>query len=346
MALRIVEHRGLGESNRNIGRGEDMSTAERITIAGFKGLGSRDAYGVALRDLGRINPNIYVLTADCTTSVRAKLFADEFPDRILNFGIAEANMVSVAAGLALEGKIPFVTGFAMVMAMRACEQVRTDIAYPKLNVKVVGTHSGLSMGRGGASHQCYEDIAIMRSMANMTVVAPADGIETAKAAYALADMDGPAYLRLGRSYEPSVCDFEYDFEIGKPVLMRSGNDVTIMACGEVVHVALAGADLLAEQGISARVYNMHTIKPIDHETIIRSAQETAGIVTIEPHNIIGGLGGAVAEVVAEKALCPVVRIGVPDVYAGTGMPEELREKLNITPEAVFSAGQAMLQAVT
>lgn len=320
-----------------------MSTPEPVTLAGFKRLGPRDAYGVALRELGRTNPDIYVLTADCTGSVRARLFADEFPDRILNFGIAEGNMVSVAAGLALEGKIPFVTGFAMVMSMRACEQVRTDIAYPNLNVKVVGTHSGLSMGRGGGSHQCYEDIAIMRAMANMTVIAPADGIETAKAAYASADMQGPVYLRVGRSYEPTVCDFAYQFRIGKSVRMRPGNDVTVIACGEVVHIALAGADLLAKQGISARVYNMHTLKPIDHETILQAARETAGIVTLEPHNVLGGLGSAVAEVVSEQALCPVVRIGVPDVYAGTGMPEELHSKLGLTPEAVFAAAQRVLQ---
>lgn len=318
-------------------------TGEHVTSTGFGDLGTRDAYGVALRDLGRQNPNVYVLTADCLGSVRAKLFAAEFPQRTINMGIAEANMVSTAAGLALEGKIPFVSGFAMLMSMRACEQVRTDIAYPKLNVKIVGTHSGLSMGGGGTTHHCTEDIAILRSMANMTVLVPADGIETGKAVYAMADMVGPVYIRLGRDVEPTVCDFEYDFQIGKAVPMRPGCDVTLIGCGSVVHLVLEAAVKLSEQGISARVLNVHTVKPIDREAIVCAAEETAGIVTVEEHNILGGLGSAVAEVVAEERPTMVRRLGVPDVYAGTGWPSELQKKLGIEPAAIVGLAMDVLR---
>lgn len=318
-------------------------TDQRVTMTGFGDLGTRDAYGVALRDLGHKNSEIYVLTADCLGSVRAKLFATDFPQRTLNFGIAEADMVSVAAGLALEGKIPFVTGFAMLMSLRACEQVRTDIAYPNLNVKIVGTHSGLTMGGAGTTHHCLEDIAVMRAMANMVVVVPADGMETARAAHAIAEWVGPTYMRLGRDYEPTVTDFEYKFEIGKAVLVKAGDDVTLIACGSVVHVAVEAASVLAKMGISARVLNMHTVKPIDREAINKAARETAGIVTIEEHNIFGGLGSAVAEVVAEDCPTLVRRVGIPDVYAGTGQPDELREKHHVTPANIASVAREVVQ---
>lgn len=315
---------------------------ERVTKTGFGYVSTRDAYGLALREIGRENPAVYVLTADCLGSVRAVLFGEEFPERTVNFGIAEANMVGAAAGLALEGKIPFISGFSMLMSMRACEQIRTSIAYPNLNVKIVGTHSGLSMGGGGSTHHSTEDIAIIRSMANMTVIAPADGAETAKAARACVEMEGPVYMRLGRAFEATVCDFEYDFEIGKALCMREGDDVTIIACGSVVHLALQAGDELHEKGISARVLNMHTVKPIDVPAIVRATEETAGIVTVEEHNVIGGLGSAVAEVVSEINPTRVLRVGVPDVYAGTGMTDQLREKLGITPGAIADAATRIL----
>jgi transketolase len=316
-----------------------------VTSTGFGDLGTRDAYGVALREVGRLFPDVYVLTADCTGSVRARLFAEEFPERTINFGIAEANMMGAAAGLALEGKVPFVTGFAMLMSMRACEQVRTDIAYPNLNVKIVGTHGGLSIGDGGSTHHAYEDIAILRSMANMTVIVPADGPETAKATHAIAEMMGPTYMRLGRDLEVTVCDFDYEFQVGRALHMREGGDVTLMACGSVVCVAMEAAALLAEQGVSARVINMHTIKPIDREAIVAAALETAGIVTVEEHSIFGGLGAAVCEAVCAECPTHVRRIGIPDVYAGTGSTEQLREKLGITPVAVAGAAESILCGV-
>lgn len=319
-------------------------TDHHVTMTGFGDLGTRDAYGVALRELGHKNENIYVLTADCLGSVRAKLFATDFPERTLNFGIAEANMVSVAAGLALEGKIPFVTGFAMLMSLRACEQVRTDIAYPNLNVKIVGTHSGLTMGGAGTTHHCLEDIAVMRAMANMVVVVPADGMETARAAHAISERVGPTYMRLGRDYEPTVTDFDYKFVIGRSVLVIPGSDVALIACGSVLHVAIDAASLLKEQGISARVLNMHTVKPIDREAIKEAARDTAGIVTVEEHNVYGGLGSAVAEVVTEECPTFVRRIGVPDVYAGTGQPDELREKHRITPPEIARTAREVVEA--
>jgi transketolase len=315
---------------------------ERVTKTGFGYVSTRDAYGLALREIGHEYPDVYVLTADCLGSVRAVLFGEEFPERTINFGIAEANMVGAAAGLALEGKIPFISGFSMLMSMRACEQIRTSIAYPNLNVKIVGTHSGLSMGGGGTTHHSTEDIAIIRSMANMTVIAPADGCETAKAARACVNMEGPVYMRLGRAFEATVCDFDYDFEIGKALCMLEGDDVTIIACGSVVHLALQAGEELHEKGISARVLNMHTVKPIDVPAIVRATEETAGIVTVEEHNVIGGLGSAVAEVVSEINPTRVLRIGVPDVYAGTGMTDLLREKLGITPGAIAKAAKRIV----
>lgn len=321
-------------------------TNEYVTSTGFGDLGTRDAYGVALRDLGRANPDIYMLTADCLGSVRAKLFAAEFPERTVNMGIAEANMMSTAAGLALEGKIPFVSGFAMLMSMRACEQVRTDIAYPNLNVKVVATHSGLSMGGGGTTHHCTEDIAILRSMANITVVVPADGIEAGAATHAAAEVTGPVYIRLGRDLEPTVSNFDgYNFQLGKAILFRPGDDVSLIACGSVVHIALQAADLLAEEGVAARVLNIHTVKPIDREAIVSAAKETAGIVTLEEHNTYGGLGSAVTEVVCEERPTRVRRIGVPDVYAGTGWPNELQSKWGIEAGTVAKLAKEIIESV-
>ena len=318
---------------------------DHVTSTGFGDLGTRDAYGVALCEVGRIYPGLYVLAADCTTSVRAGLFAAEFPDRMLNFGIAEACMVGAAAGMALEGKMPFVTGFGMLMSMRTCEQVRTDIAYPNLNVKVVGTHTGLSIGDGGPTHHAYEDIAIMNAMANMTVVVPADGIETAKATHAIAAMTGPVYMRLGRDMEETVCDFDYEFKIGKALLMCEGDEITLIACGPTLALALRAERLLAEERISARVINMSTIKPIDREAIVAAAAETAGIVTVEEHNVHGGLGAAVSRVVCAERPAPVHCIGIPDMYAGHGPTEQLRSKLGLTPLEIAAAAKRILDTI-
>ena len=266
------------------------------TIDDLQTLTQAEAYGKVLTQLGKEHPEIVVLTADLAKSTKIGVFFNEFPQRSFNIGIAEQNMTSVAAGLALAGKRPYYSTFACFASMRACEQVRTDLCYPNLNVKILGTHSGLSMGNGGTTHHATEDIAIMRSFANMTVVVPADGIETAKLAEATYNHIGPMYMRVGRGFEPPAYeDDNYDFQIGKAVTMREGTDITVIACGVCVLQAMEAADELKdEDNISVRVVNMHTIKPIDKEAIITAAKETKKIVTVEEHQVNGGLGGAVA----------------------------------------------------
>ncbi|MDU6522314.1 transketolase family protein, partial [Clostridium sp.] len=284
-----------------------------------KKIATREAYGKALAALANTNENVVVLDADLSKSTKTADFKVVAPERFFNMGIAEGNMMGVAAGLSTCGKVPFVSTFAMFAAGRAFEQIRNSICYPKLNVKVCATHAGLTVGEDGASHQAIEDISLMRSVPNMVVINPADDIETEAAIKAVAEMEGPCYVRLGRMAVSRVNDeTNYNFVIGKGITLAEGNDVAIIATGIMVEAALEAKEELAKEGINARVINIHTIKPIDEELIIKAAKETGVIVTAEEHSIIGGLGSAVAEVVSEKCPVPVLRVGVKDTFGESG----------------------------
>ena len=301
-------------------------------------MATREAYGKALAEIGPQNENIVVLDADLSKSTKTADFKKVCPERFINMGIAEANMTTVAAGLATCGKIPFVSTFAIFAAGRAFEQIRNSIAYPKLNVKICATHAGLTVGPDGASHQSVEDISLMRSIPNMVVINPADGVETVAAIKAVAEYNGPCYVRLGRASVPVINDNEeYKFEIGKGVTLREGNDVAIIATGIMVDAALEAYNMLAEEGIKARIINIHTIKPIDEEIIIKAARECGSIVTAEEHSIIGGLGSAVAEVVTSNCPTTVLRVGVKDTFGESGEPDELLQKYGLTPSDIVKA---------
>lgn len=285
---------------------------------------TRDAYGKALVELGGINDKIVVLDADLAAATKTGMFKKAYPDRFFDSGIAESNMMGVAAGLATTGYTVFASTFAMFAAGRAYEQVRNSIAYPHLNVKIGATHAGISVGEDGASHQCCEDIALMRVIPGMVIINPADDIEARAAVFAAAEYEGPVYMRFGRLAVPRIFDESYKFELGKAVTLREGSDVTIIATGLMVNEAIEAAKALADEGISAEVINIHTIKPLDKEAIIRSAAKTGAVVTAEEHSIIGGLGGAVAEVLCESGKpVPVVRLGVNDVFGRSGPAVEL-----------------------
>lgn len=299
-------------------------------------MATRDAYGKTLVELGKEYPQLVVLDADLSRSTKTGEFLDVYPERFFNIGIAEANMMGIAAGFATCGKIPFVSTFAIFGTLRAADQVRNSICYPNLNVKLALTHAGLTVGEDGASHQVIEDIALMRAMPNMTVLVPADGEETSQAVRAAAEYVGPVYLRLGRPAVPKIFDSSYKFEIGKGVVVQPGDDVTVIACGIMLSLAIKAAAELAEQGISVRVINMPSIKPLDRELILAAARETKGIVTAEEHSIIGGLGGAVAELVSESAPTIVKRVGVMDTFGESGRPDQLLEKYGLTKENIIS----------
>lgn len=285
---------------------------------------TRDAYGKALVELGRINDKIVVLDADLAAATKTGMFKKAYPDRFFDSGIAESNMMGVAAGLATTGYTVFASTFAMFAAGRAYEQVRNSIAYPHLNVKIGATHAGISVGEDGASHQCCEDIALMRVIPGMVIINPADDIEARAAVFAAAEYEGPVYMRFGRLAVPRIFDESYKFELGKAVTLREGSDVTIIATGLMVNEAIEAAKALADEGISAEVINIHTIKPLDKEAVIRSAAKTGAVVTAEEHSIIGGLGGAVAEALCESGKpVPVVRLGVNDVFGRSGPAVEL-----------------------
>jgi len=302
-----------------------------------KKIATRDAYGKALVALGQSNERIVVLDADLAKSTKTMDFAKAIPERFFDIGIAEQNMIGIAAGLAASGKIPFASSFAMFATGRAFEQIRNSIAYPKLNVKIAATHAGLTVGEDGGSHQAIEDIALMRALPNMTVIVPADAVETEKAVAAIAAYEGPVYLRLGRPAVPVLYDDSYTFTIGKADVLQTGEDVTIVAAGIMVSKALEAAKLLTEEGIRAEVINASTIKPLDRETILQSVKKTGRVVTAEEHNIIGGLGSAVAELVTEEFPVPVRRVGVQDVFGESGSPNELLEKYHLTPQAIVEA---------
>lgn len=300
-------------------------------------IATREAYGKALVKLGQINDNVVVLDADLSKSTKTNDFYKMFPERFFNMGIAEQNLIGAACGLSTAGKIPFASTFAMFATGRAFEVIRNSVCYPKLNVKVCATHAGLTVGEDGASHESVEDMSIMRAIPNMTVLVPADGVETEKMIFEVAKYNGPVYVRLGRSAVPVLFDENYKFEIGKGSVVRDGNDATIIACGIMVNEAILAHEALKEEGINARVINMSTIKPIDRDLIIKAAEETKAIVTAEEHSIIGGLGSAVSEVVGEE--CPVIvkKVGVKDTFGESGTPAELLKKYGLTAEEIVNA---------
>lgn len=304
---------------------------------------TRDSYGAALVELGAQRPDLVVLDADLSAATKTGAFRKAYPDRFINAGIAEGNMMSVAAGLAAAGKLVFASSFAMFAAGRAFEQVRNSIGYPHLNVKIGATHAGISVGEDGATHQCCEDIALMRSIPGMTILNPADDTEARLAVRAAAEMQGPVYLRFGRLAVPIIFDSDYRFEIGKGVQLREGGDLTIIATGLMVNEALAAAELLKNEGISARVINMATIKPLDRDIVLRAAQETGAIVTAEEHNILGGLGGAVCEAVCESLPVPVVRVGVNDVFGKSGPAAELLKLYGLCAENIAARAKDALE---
>ena len=284
---------------------------------------TREAYGKALVELGEQNDRVLVLDADLAAATKTGMFKKAFPERFIDVGIAESNLMGIAAGLAATGHIVFASSFAMFAAGRAFEQVRNSIGYPHLNVKIGATHAGISVGEDGASHQCCEDIALMRSIPGMVILNPADDVEARACVLAAAAHEGPVYMRFGRLAVPRVFDETYRFEIGKGAILREGTDVAIVATGLMVNEALMAAETLQNEGISARVVNMATIKPIDRDILIDSAKKTGAIVTAEEHNVLGGLGGAVAEVICETVPVPVLRVGVEDVFGKSGPAVEL-----------------------
>lgn len=307
-------------------------------------IATRGAYGEELVKLAKEYPELVVLDADLSSATMTKAFSKAYPERFFNMGIAEADMMGFAAGLAACGKKPFANSFAMFSAGRAWEQVRNSIAYPHLNVKCVGSHGGLSVGEDGATHQCVEDLALMSAIPGMVVVNPCDGPEMRRAVKALLDYDGPAYLRLGRMAVESVTDETpgYEFTLGKAAMLRDGADVTLAATGLMVQRALAAAEMLAAKGVSARVLDFHTIKPLDTEAVLAAARETGCIVTSEEHSVIGGLGSAVASVCAENCPVPVVRHGVMDEFGRSGKALEVLEAYGLTAEVMVEKAMQAL----
>jgi len=297
---------------------------------------TRQAYGEALVELGRQNNNIVVLDADLTKSTKTNLFQETFPERHINVGIAEADLIGTAAGLATCGKIPFASTFAMFAAGRAFEQIRNTVAYPKLNVKIAPTHAGISVGEDGGSHQSVEDISLMRSIPGMVVLSPADATETKKMIFAAAEYNGPVYIRMGRLDVPVLFDDSYDFQIGVANTIKEGTDVTILATGLMTARALEAAEKLEAEGVSVRVVNVGTIKPLDGETVLKAAQETKFIVTAEEHSVIGGLGSAVSEFLSETHPTLVKKVGIYDVFGQSGKAEELLEKYELTATKLIS----------
>ena len=296
------------------------------------------AYGQALAEIAANDPRIVALTADLAKSTNTGIFGEQFPDRMFNVGIAEQNLFGVAAGLAKVGYIPFASTFAIFACLRGGEFIRTDAAYQKLPVKIIGTHGGLSFGAAGSTHHCIEDFAVMRAIPNMTVVIPADAYECARAIKSCVDVPGPFYLRVGRGMEPLLhnSEDEFEFEIGKAMHLKDGNDVTIIACGNPTRDALIAGEMLDEQGVSAQVINMHTLKPIDREAIVEAAVKTRRIVTVEEHNVVGGLGDAVAAVLAESGKrCILTKIGIPDEFGPIGKPEDLYAIYKLSSQGIM-----------
>lgn len=303
-----------------------------------KKIATREAYGSTLAEIGVKNEKIVVLDADLSKSTKTADFKKVCPERFINMGIAEGNMMSTAAGIATCGKIAFASTFAIFATGRAFEQIRNSICYPKLNVKVCATHAGLTVGEDGASHQSVEDISLMRSIPNMTVICPSDAVETKAAIEAITEYNGPCYVRLGRAPVNVINDTpEYKFEIGKGVELKEGTKATIIATGIMVDAALEAHEILKQEGLDVRVINIHTIKPIDADIIIKAAKETGIIITAEEHSIIGGLGSAVAEVTSENFPVPVIRVGIKDVFGESGKADELLKAYGLTAQDIVSA---------
>jgi transketolase len=303
----------------------------------------RQYYANALVELGKERNDIVVLGADLSTSVKTSLFAKEFPERHFNLGIAEQNMIGVAAGLAASGKIAFASTFAVFGTGRVYDQIRQSIAYPSLNVKIVASHAGITVGGDGATHQICEDIALLRGLPNMSVVVPADALETYKAVRACVDYEGPVYVRLGRADIPTITSPEDDFEIGKSKVIRDGNDITLIGMGIMVSRCLMAAEELDRHGISVRVINLSTVKPIDEKLIIKAARETGGMVTAEEHSVMTGMGSAVAMVLVENMHVPMKRVGIPDTFGESGESEELMEKYGLTVENIVDASHDVIR---
>lgn len=313
-------------------------------MADVKKIATRDSYGNALVECGADFPNLVVLDADLANATKTGVFQKAYPDRHIDCGIAECNMTGIAAGLATCGKIPFISSFAMFATGRNFEQVRNSIGYPHLNVKIGGTHAGITVGEDGATHQCNEDIALMRTIPGMTVIVPADDVEARAAVRAAAEYVGPVYLRFGRAGVPVINDRpDYKFEMGKGVLLREGKDVTIIATGITVASALEAADMLAADGISAEVINIHTIKPLDEELIVASAKKTGRVVTAEEHSVIGGLGSAVCDCLSQKCPTLVHRIGMQDVFGESGTANALVEKYGLDGKGVYASVKEFLK---
>ena len=312
-------------------------------MSDVKKIATRESYGNALAELGKEHEDVVVLDADLAAATKTGVFKKAFPERHIDCGIAECNMMGVAAGIATTGKVPFASSFAMFAAGRAFEQVRNSIGYPHLNVKIGATHAGISVGEDGATHQCNEDIALMRTIPGMVVINPSDDVEAKAAVKAAYDHVGPVYLRFGRLAVPVINDTEdYQFELGKAITLREGTDVTIIATGLPVSESLAAAEKLAADGISAEVINIHTIKPLDEEAVLKAAKKTGKIVTVEEHSVIGGLGSAVCDVVAREASAKVLKIGVNDVFGESGPAVQLIKKYGLDAGSIYEKVKAFL----
>ena len=308
-----------------------------------KKIATRESYGNALVELGQKNPNVVVLDADLAGATKTSTFKKAFPDRHIDCGIAEANMTGIAAGLSTCGKIPFVSSFAMFAAGRNFEQVRNSIGYPHLNVKIGATHAGITVGEDGASHQCLEDVALMRTISGMTVIVPSDDIEAKAAVMAAAETEGPFYMRFGRAAVPVINDNpDYKFEVGKAVVIKDGTDIVIFANGVCVAEAMGAADMLAADGISAAVVNVHTVKPIDKDTILEFAKKTGRVFTAEEHSVIGGLGSAVCDVLSENYPVKVTKIGVYDRFGKSGPAGALMKEFQLDAEGIYKQIKALL----
>lgn len=302
-----------------------------------KKIATRASYGSALIELGKKHEDLIVLDADLAAATQTGMFKKEFPERHIDCGIAECNMMGIAAGIASTGKVPFASTFAMFAAGRAYEQIRNTIGYPHLNVKIGATHAGISVGEDGATHQCNEDIALMRTIPGMTIINPCDDIEAKAAVKAAYEMEGPVYLRFGRLAAPVINKENYKFELGKGVLLREGKDLTIVATGLMVSAALEAAEKLSADGVDAEVINIHTIKPLDEEIIVESAKKTGKVVTVEEHSVIGGLGSAVCDALSAKLPTPVTKLGVNDIYGHSGPAVELLKEFGLDGEGIYNS---------
>ncbi len=312
-------------------------------MSDVKKIATRESYGNALAELGKLHEEVVVLDADLAGATKTSVFMKAFPERHIDCGIAEGNMMGVAAGLAATGKIPFASTFAMFAAGRAFEQGRNSIGYPKLNVKIGATHAGISVGEDGATHQCNEDIALMRTIPGMTVICPADDVEAKAAVTAAYEHEGPVYMRFGRLAVPVINDKpDYKFELGKGIVLREGKDVTIIATGLPVANCLEAAEKLAADGIDAKVINIHTIKPLDEELVVAAAKETGKVVTVEEHSVIGGLGSAVCDVLSEKAPTKTMKIGINDVFGESGPAAELVKKFGLDADSIYERVKAFV----